>query len=109
MANNGKGQYTAYNSFTTIAVRWCGRDSRAYYTKQDLIDIFTAFGPIKNVHFHSPRFVEIEFVWIGSACLALRASKIQLPGKVPLRRQWARISSERQYWMANKSRARQDM
>ena len=94
------------NNFCTIAVSWCGRNSRACYTRRELSDIFTAFGPIENVRFLSPRYVEIEFVWLGSACLAVRAPRVQLPGKVPLHRQWADTSIQRQLWCKKDSCAK---
>lgn len=92
------------NNFSKIAVRWCGRNERASYTRRELADIFAAFGPIKNVHFLSPRYAEIEFVWLGSACLAVRAPRVRLPGKVTLHRQWADSSMQKQLWFTKISR-----
>lgn len=103
-SNKRQRTHVPRNKFRTIAVSWCGRNPRACYTRRELSDIFAAFGPIKNVRFLSPRFVEIEFVWLGSACLAVRAPKVQLPGKVILHRQWADTSMHRQLWCKKDSR-----
>ena len=94
------------NNFCTIAVSWCGRNPRACYTRRELCDIFTAFGPIKNVRFLSPRYAEIEFVWLGSACLAVRAPRVCIPGKVVLHRQWADTTVHRQLWCKKESHAK---
>ena len=94
------------NNFCTIAVSWCGRNPCACYTRRELFDIFSAFGPIKNVRFLSPRYAEIEFVWLASACLAVRAPVVRLPQKVALHRQWADGSMQRQLWCKKTSRAK---
>ena len=94
------------NNFSTIAVSWCGRNSTASYTRSELSDIFTAFGPIKNVRFLSPRCAEVEFMWLASACLAIRAPRVRLPGKVALYRQWADTSMQRQIWCKKDSRTK---
>jgi hypothetical protein len=94
------------NNFCTISVSWCGRNSRACYTRRELSDIFSAFGPVKHVRFLSPRYAEIEFVWLGSACLAVRAPRVRLPGKVALYRQWADTSMQRQLWCKKDSHAK---
>ena len=94
------------NNFCTIAVSWCGRNSRACYTRRELSDVFIAFGPVKNVRFLTPRYAEIEFLWLGSACLAVRAPRVRLPGKVTLHRQWADTSMQRQLWRQKNSHAK---
>ena len=94
------------NNFCTIAVSWCGRNSSACYTRRELSDVFIAFGPIKNVRFLTPRYAEIEFMRLGSACLAIRAPRVRLPGKVTLHRQWADTSIQRQLWCEKNSRAK---
>ena len=98
--------HVRHNNFCTIAVSWCGRNSRACYTRRELSDVFIAFGPIKNVRFRTPRYAEIEFMWLGSACLAVRAPTVSLPGKVTLHREWADTSMQRQLWCKKNSRTK---